>query len=97
MVASPKLSAAYVAGNTRLHSSFGTGIRPPSGFELAFTNNPALRPERTRSVDAGMAQQSPKGAVRGDVIQASAQAIGEEGCCRSTAYGRRSRPTAADA
>ena len=52
--ANPKLSAAYVAGNTRLHSSFGMGIRPPSGFELAFTNNPALKPEGTRSVDAGI-------------------------------------------
>jgi outer membrane receptor protein involved in Fe transport len=33
------------------------GIRPPSGFELAFTNNPALKPERTGSVDAGVAQK----------------------------------------
>jgi outer membrane receptor protein involved in Fe transport len=32
------------------------GIRPPSGFELAFTNNPSLKPERTRSVDAGVEQ-----------------------------------------
>ena len=55
--ANPKLSAAYVAGNTRLHSSFGMGIRPPSGFELAFTDNPALKPERTRSVDAGVEQK----------------------------------------
>lgn len=55
--ANPKLSAAYVAGSTRLHSSFGMGIRPPSGFELAFTDNPALKPERTRSVDAGIEQK----------------------------------------
>ena len=54
----PKLSAAYVAGGgTRLHASFGMGLRPPSGFELAFTNNPALKPERTRSVDAGVEQK----------------------------------------
>ncbi|MEO8595210.1 MAG: TonB-dependent receptor [Candidatus Solibacter sp.] len=54
----PKLSAAYVAGTgTRLHASFGLGLRPPSGFELAFTNNPALKPERTRSVDAGVEQK----------------------------------------
>jgi outer membrane receptor protein involved in Fe transport len=33
------------------------GIRPPTGFELAFTNNPGLRPERTRSVDAGIEQK----------------------------------------
>ncbi|MGD0771266.1 MAG: TonB-dependent receptor [Candidatus Solibacter sp.] len=50
----PKLSAAYVAGGTRLHTSFGMGLRPPNGFELAFTDNPALKPERTRSVDAGV-------------------------------------------
>jgi outer membrane receptor protein involved in Fe transport len=54
----PKLSAAYVAGGgTCLHASFGMGLRPPSGFELAFTNNPALRPERTRSLDAGVEQR----------------------------------------
>ncbi len=53
----PKLSAAYAAkGGTRLHASFGMGLRPPSGFELAFTNNPGLRPERTRSFDAGISQ-----------------------------------------
>jgi len=55
--ANPKLSAAYIpAQGTRLHSSFGTGIRPPTGFELAFTDNPQLKPERVRSVDAGMEQ-----------------------------------------
>ena len=55
--ANPKLSAAYLpAQNTRFHASFGTGLRPPSGFELAFTDNPQLKPERTRSVDAGIEQ-----------------------------------------
>ena len=44
-------------GGTRLHASFGMGLRPPSGFELAFTDNPALKPERTRSVDAGVEQR----------------------------------------
>ncbi len=53
----PKVSAAYATGGTRLHASFGMGLRPPSGFELAFTNNPALRPERTRSFDAGVEQK----------------------------------------
>jgi outer membrane receptor protein involved in Fe transport len=56
--ANPKLAAAYVTGRgTRVHASFGTGIRPPSGFELAFTNNPQLKPERTTSVDAGIEQR----------------------------------------
>jgi outer membrane cobalamin receptor len=59
--ANPKLAAAYVARGTRFHTSFGMGVRPPSGFELAFTNNPALRPERTRSFDAGVEQKMFRG------------------------------------
>ena len=53
----PKVAASYTAGQTRMHASFGMGVRPPSGFELAFTNNPVLKPERTRSVDAGVEQK----------------------------------------
>ena len=60
----PRISVAYLArpsgsgtlGITRIHSSFGTGIRPPDGFELAFTNNPDLKPERSISGDAGVEQ-----------------------------------------
>lgn len=56
--ANPKLSAAYVlSAATRLHASFGMGLRPPSGFELAFTTNPALKPERAQSYDAGIEQR----------------------------------------
>lgn len=64
--ASPRVSAAFMAregsgrswlGATRLHSSFGTGIREPSGFELAFTNNPNLKPEKSVSYDAGAEQR----------------------------------------
>ncbi len=63
--ANPKLAAAYIArkadgaaiGSTRLHGSWGTGMRPPTGFELAYTTNPQLKPERTRSLDAGVEQQ----------------------------------------
>jgi outer membrane cobalamin receptor len=55
---SPKLSAAYmVKAGTRLHGSYGTGIRPPGGSDLAFTNNPALLPERTQSYDVGVEQR----------------------------------------
>ena len=52
----PKLAVAYsLREGTRLHTSAGTGIRPPSGFELAFdNNNPRLKPERTASFDAGI-------------------------------------------
>jgi outer membrane cobalamin receptor len=63
--ANPRISAAYLAreeggggafGSTRVHGSFGTGIRPPDGFELAFTDNPELQPERNISFDAGVEQ-----------------------------------------
>lgn len=53
----PKLSAAYVARGFRLHGSFSTGMRPASGLEMAFTNNPALKPERTTSFEAGAEQR----------------------------------------
>jgi outer membrane cobalamin receptor len=53
----PKVAAGYVLRATRLHASFGTGIRPPSGFDLSFTDNPALKPERTRTFDAGIEQR----------------------------------------
>src|ERR1700733_13626321 len=64
--ATPRISAAYMArqgngddffGATRLHASFGTGFRAPDGFELAFTNNPALKPEESISYDAGVEQR----------------------------------------
>ncbi|HEY4879390.1 MAG TPA: TonB-dependent receptor [Candidatus Acidoferrales bacterium] len=62
----PRLSIAYLAresdgdgffGATRLHASFGTGFRAPDGFELAFTNNPDLKPEQSISFDAGIEQR----------------------------------------
>jgi outer membrane receptor protein involved in Fe transport len=61
----PRIAAAYLArqssgglwGLTRIHSSFGTGIRPPDGFELGFTDNPQLKPERSISFDGGIEQR----------------------------------------
>ena len=54
----PKIAAVYrVAPSTSVHGSFGTGIRPPGGSDLAFTDNPNLRPERTKSGDAGVQQR----------------------------------------
>jgi outer membrane receptor protein involved in Fe transport len=54
----PKVSAAYsLPGHARLHGSYGTGIRPPGGSDLAFTTNPALKPERTESYDIGIEQR----------------------------------------
>ncbi len=62
----PRITAVYVLpdsgandsfGATRLHGSFGTGIKAPNGFDLAFTNNPALKPEKSTSFDAGIEQR----------------------------------------
>ncbi|MDD5541907.1 MAG: TonB-dependent receptor [Acidobacteriia bacterium] len=59
----PKVSAAYFLrspatgsgfSHAKLHGSFGTGIREPNGFELAFTSNPRLKPERSLSFDGGV-------------------------------------------
>jgi outer membrane cobalamin receptor len=63
----PKIAASYLANQgTRLHGSFGTGIRPPDAFEIAFTDNSGLKPERSRSVEAGVAQAMARGAVQID-------------------------------
>ena len=53
----PKLSGAYMEGAARLHGSFGMGIRPPGASDLAFTNNPQLRPERSIAFDVGVEQR----------------------------------------
>ncbi len=61
----PRVSAAYMLreshggafDGTRLHASFGTGIRPPDGFNLAFTDNPNLKPETSTSFDVGVEQR----------------------------------------
>jgi len=61
----PRISLAYLAhargdgffGTTRIHASFGTGIRPPDGFELGFTDNPQLKPEKNISFDSGVEQE----------------------------------------
>ena len=50
-----KISGSYaIDATTHLHASFGTGIRPPGALELASTNNPDLKPERTESYDIGI-------------------------------------------
>ena len=62
----PRIATSYLLreapsadtfGTTRLHGSFGTGIREPNGFDLAFTNNPRLKPEKNISFDAGIEQR----------------------------------------
>ena len=60
--ANPKVSAAWFVrppdarGWTKLRVGAGTGIKPPTAFEIAFSDNPALKPERSRSFDAGIEQ-----------------------------------------
>ncbi len=65
----PKLAVSYALRQpaegraaTRFHASAGTGIRPPNAFEIAFTDNPNLQPERSRSFDLGIEQQFEGGA-----------------------------------
>ncbi|MGE0464574.1 MAG: TonB-dependent receptor [Vicinamibacterales bacterium] len=70
----PKLAASWMlAGDpatsriwTRVHGAVGTGIRPPDAFEIAFTDNSGLKPERSRSADIGVAQVLAGGAVQLD-------------------------------
>jgi outer membrane cobalamin receptor len=45
---------------TRVHASAGTGIRPPDAFEIAYTDNPRLKPERSRSIEAGLSHVFPR-------------------------------------
>jgi len=57
--ANPRLGIAWYVGAkspnaTKLRASAATGIRPPDAFEIAFTDNPALKPERSRSFDVGV-------------------------------------------
>jgi outer membrane cobalamin receptor len=58
-VLNPRVSVSYrlLGGDStwlRLRGNFGTGMRAPSAFEIAFTDNPGLKPERTRSLDGGV-------------------------------------------
>lgn len=54
----PKVAGSFMlAPATRLHASYGTGIRPPGASDLAFSNNPALAPERTESYDIGIEER----------------------------------------
>ncbi len=70
----PKVTVAWTAaessspqgGTTRLHAAAGTGIRPPDAFEIAFTDNAGLKPERSRSVEAGVVQTALGGRVQAD-------------------------------
>ncbi|MFN8061479.1 MAG: TonB-dependent receptor [Vicinamibacterales bacterium] len=48
---------------TRIRVNAGTGIRAPDAFEIAFTDNPSLAPERSRSYDVGVEHAMHRGAL----------------------------------
>jgi outer membrane cobalamin receptor len=69
----PKIAASWLAAGTtserawtRVRASAGTGLRPPDAFELTFTDNPALKPERSRSFEVGVTQALAGGLVTFD-------------------------------
>jgi outer membrane receptor protein involved in Fe transport len=70
----PKITAAWTVVpeggpsglSTRLHAAAGTGIRPPDAFEIAFTDNDGLDPERSRSLEAGITQTFLAGSAQVD-------------------------------
>jgi outer membrane receptor protein involved in Fe transport len=58
-VVNPRVSVSWRAMGSdaswlRVHGNAGTGMRAPGAFEIAFTDNPGLEPERTASLDAGV-------------------------------------------
>jgi len=65
----PKVSAAWFlrgtreadasTGWTKIRGGAGTGIKPPTVFEIAFTDNPSLKPELSRSMDVGIEHAFP--------------------------------------
>jgi len=66
----PRVSAVFyltppsAANAARVRTGFSTGIKPPSAFELAFTDNPGLRPERSRSTEVAIEQALAGGALQ---------------------------------
>jgi outer membrane cobalamin receptor len=69
----PKVAVAWIARQsttaaTKLRASAGTGIRPPGAFDIAFTDNPSLEPERSRSAEAAIEQTMAGGRIAIDAI-----------------------------
>ena len=69
----PKAAIAWNARGgsadfTKLRASVGTGIRPPGAFDLAFTDNPSLKPERSFSSEIGIEQAFAGGQGRAEAV-----------------------------
>ena len=63
----PKIAASFtIVEGTRIRGAFGTGIRPPDAFEIAFTDNSGLKPERSKSGEFGVTQTAASGAIQFD-------------------------------
>lgn len=72
-VVNPRVAASWRAlGDQawwmRVHGGLGTGMRAPGAFEIAFTDNPGLKPERTRSAEAGVETGWLDGRLVADVL-----------------------------
>jgi outer membrane receptor protein involved in Fe transport len=63
---SPTIPADGAKRWTRVRAAGGTGIRPPDAFEIAFTDNPNLKPERSKSAELGVTQAFAAGAIQLD-------------------------------
>ena len=69
----PRAAVAWTArggsaDSTRLRASIATGIRPPGAFDIAFTDNPSLKPERSFSTEAGIEQAFAGGQGRAEAV-----------------------------
>jgi outer membrane cobalamin receptor len=69
----PKLAIAWFVrppdqqGWTKIRGGVGTGIKAPNTFDIAFTDNPDLKPERSKSLDLGIEQALVGSAVVADL------------------------------
>lgn len=69
----PKVALAWTvrgrtADHTKVRGSVGTGIRPPGAFDLAFTDNPSLKPERSFSSELGVEQALAGGKAHAEAV-----------------------------
>ncbi|MEX1128508.1 MAG: TonB-dependent receptor, partial [Vicinamibacterales bacterium] len=69
----PRAAIAWTARGgsadfTKVRASIATGIRPPGAFDLAFTDNPSLKPERSFSTEAGIEQAFAGGLGRAEAV-----------------------------
>ena len=69
----PKVAAAWIIdpgtkNSTKVRASAATGIRPPGAFDIAFTDNPALKPERSRSGEIGIEQAFAGGLLAAEAV-----------------------------